>query len=465
MAKILIVDDDPVISEILAHVVTEAGHEPTSTLTLRDGLKEVESTGYDLVLLDVYLPDGNGLDALPRFIETPKAPEVIIITGMADVDGAELAIRSGAWDYIEKASSSRDMSLSLLRALQYREAKCAQTSGRLALDRSGIIGSSSRMNALFDLLAKAAATDANVLITGETGTGKELFAEAIHRNSARAGKPFVILDCSVLPETLVESTLFGHEKGAFTGADRTKEGLIKLADGGTLFLDEVGELPPSIQKAFLRVLEQRRFRPVGSRREDESDFRLVAASNRDLQQMVKDGTFREDILFRLKAFSIELPPLRERPEDIRELVVHYIDRLCHRYGTVSKGFSPDFMEALRSYHWPGNVRELFHALERALAASGREPILFPKHLPDDIRIHSVRRSLGRKQPEACAPNSKDTSPTDFLPTLKDFRKEMDRQYLARLISSCGGNVAEACRKSGLSRSRLYELLKLHDMPT
>lgn len=462
MARILIVDDDPVITEVLTHVVLETGNEPASRLTLHEGLEEADATGYDLVLLDVYLPDGNGLDALPKFIQTRTSPEVIIVTGMGNVDGAELAIRSGAWDYIEKGSTTRNMSLSILRALQYREAKCAQGSSRIVLDRAGIIGNSPSMAAVFDLLAKAAVTDANVLITGETGTGKELFAEAIHRNSSRAGKPFVVLDCSVLPETLVESTLFGHERGAFTGADKAKEGLIKLADGGTLFLDEVGELPLSIQKAFLRVLEQRRFRPVGSRREESSDFRLVAASNRNLEQMVKDGLFREDVLFRLKAFSIELAPLRGRTDDIRELVIHYLDKLCHRYGTGSKGFSSDFMETLQSYHWPGNVRELFHALERALAASGREPVLFVKHLPDEIRIHSVRKSLEGKQPDAGAAENKET-PVDALLPLKDFRKEMDRQYLTRLMSACSGNMAEACRKSCLSRSRLYELLKLHNM--
>lgn len=462
MAKILIVDDDPVIAEILAHVVLEMGHEPACRLTLGEGLKAAGSDGYDLVLLDVYLPDGNGLDALPRFIETESTPEVIIVTGMGNEDGAELAIRSGAWDYIEKVSTAQNMSLSILRALQYREAKRAHASSRFVLDRVGIIGSSPRMGAVLDLLAKAAVTDANVLITGETGTGKELFAEAIHRNSSRDGKPFVVLDCSVLPETLVESTLFGHEKGAFTGADRTKEGLIKQADGGTLFLDEVGELPSSVQRAFLRVLEQRRFRPIGSRKEDTSDFRLVAASNRDLPQMAKDGLFREDILFRLKAFSIELPPLRERPSDIRELVIHYIDRLCHRYGTGSKGFSSDFMEALHSYHWPGNVRELFHAIERALAASGMEPILFPKHLPDDIRICSVKKSLAGRSPDSSTSGEKETG-SDSLPYLKDFRKEMDQQYLSKLVSACRGNIVEACRKSGLSKSRLYELLKLHNM--
>ena len=275
MANVLIIDDDRAMCDMLSGRMRDMGHNATYALTLKAGLKQAFSESFDVVFLDVGMPDGNGLEALPKIRETPSSPEVIIITGAGSPDGAELAIKNGAWDYIEKPLSISAMSLPLIRALQYRED--TRTLGSpVALDREGIVGNSPPMKACFDLMAQASASDANVLITGETGTGKELFAAAIHKNSPRAEKSFVVVDCATLPETLVESMLFGHEKGAFTGADKAKDGLIKQADGGTLFLDEVGELPLSVQKAFLRVLQERRFRPLGGKREIESDFRLVS---------------------------------------------------------------------------------------------------------------------------------------------------------------------------------------------
>ena len=263
MANVLIVDDDQMICDALASKVRSMGSEVSCVFTLEEALHEVPLGTFDVVFLDVRLPDGNGLDALPVLRSLPCPPEIIIMTGKGDQGGAELAINNGAWDYIEKPSSLGAMTLPLLRALKYREAVKAQKPKR-TLDREGIVGSSAPMRLCFDQLAQAADSHANVLITGETGTGKELFAWAIHRNSPLARKNFVVVDCAALTDTLVESMLFGHEKGAYTGADKASEGLIKQADGGTLFLDEVGELPLAIQKAFLRVLQERRFRPLGS---------------------------------------------------------------------------------------------------------------------------------------------------------------------------------------------------------
>ena len=300
------------------------------------------------------------------------------MTGYGDPDGAELAIKHGAWDYIQKPSTMDAMTLPLVRALQYREEKKA-SKAMMILKREGIIGNSPKIRACLDLLTQVASSNANVLVTGETGTGKELFAVAIHKNSSRADKNFVVVDCTALPENLVESILFGHEKGAYTGADRAKDGLILQADGGTLFLDEVGELPLPIQKSFLRALQERKFRPVGGKEEIKSDFRLIAASNRNLDDMVRQGNFREDLLFRLRSFSIELPPLRERPEDIKDLAAYYTEVLCKRYEIETKEFSPEFFDVLTSYPWPGNVRELINALERALVNGRYERILFQKH--------------------------------------------------------------------------------------
>ena len=268
MSDILIVDDDQNVSAMLVEMVTRMGHHPESVSTLKDARQKLLSHDYDVIFLDVRLPDGIGLDILPFIKEMRSMPEVIIITGHGDEDSAEVAMKNGVWDYIQKPCSLGPMRMVLTRALQYREKKGLATKPPVLLKLDKIVGSSSQLRGCFDLVAQAAQSDINVLITGETGTGKELFARAIHDNSQRVGKNFVVVDCAAMPENLVESMLFGHEKGAFTGADRTTEGLIKQANKGTLFLDEIGELPPLIQKSFLRVLQERRFRPIGSNREE-----------------------------------------------------------------------------------------------------------------------------------------------------------------------------------------------------
>ncbi|NWG01297.1 MAG: sigma-54-dependent Fis family transcriptional regulator [Syntrophaceae bacterium] len=464
MANVLIIDDDKLICETIANLVRRMGHQATCSYTLQDGLEKSSSQLVDVVFLDVRLPDGNGLEVLPRIQASPSLPEIIIMTGYGDPDGAELAIKHGAWDYIQKPSTMDTMTLPFVRALQYREEKKA-SKAMMILKREGIIGNSPKIKACLDLLAQVASSNANVLITGETGTGKELFAVAIHKNSPRANKNFVVVDCAALPENLVESILFGHEKGAYTGADRAKDGLILQADGGTLFLDEVGELPVPIQKSFLRTLQERKFRPVGGKEEIESDFRLIAASNRNLDDMVRQGNFREDLLFRLRSFSIELPPLRERPEDIKDLVIYYTEVLCKRYEIEPKEFSPDFFDVLVSYPWPGNVRELINALERALVNGRYERILFQKHLPTHIRAQIARSSVSEKE----TAEIKKTPSSKIFPKIQELREKAigkaEEQYLRDLISFTQGNIKEACGISGISRSRLYLLLKKYNIST
>ena len=458
MANVLIIDDERPALEMLCDMVRKMGHDVSCAFTAEEGLRAALAHSFDVVFLDVQLPDGNGLILLPRICTIPSAPEVIIITGYGSPDGAELAIRNGAWDFIEKPLIKNLIELPLIRALQYREAKKKKRTPMI-LKREGIIGSSAAMGACIELVAQAAASDASVLITGETGTGKELFARAIHSNSTRSDMPFVTVDCASLPPTIIESILFGHEKGAFTGADRSREGLIQQADRGTLFLDEVGDLPLSAQKAFLRVLQEHQFRPLGAKREIKSEFRVIAATNRNLAKMAEEGKFREDLLFRLRAFTIEASPLREHARDIKELAFYYLNKICTRLGAETKGFSPEFIEALCAYSWPGNIRELVNALESALTTAHEDPILFPKHLPIHIRIRLARDAILKKEDGPL--------PEGTIGTLKERResavKREEQHYLQELMAITEGNIRKACEISGLSRVRLHVLLKKHSI--
>ena len=459
MGNILIIDDNKINSEALCDMVTTMGHEVICTPTAEDGLRAANTHNFDVVFLDIQLPDGNGLMLLPEILATPASPEVIIITGYGSPDGAELAIKNGAWDFIEKPLIKKTIELPLARALQYREAK-NKNSAPLIMKRERIVGSSPIMDTLMELCARAAVSDTNVLLTGETGTGKELFAQAIHNNSRRADMLFVTVDCAALPPTIIESILFGNEKGAFTGADISRDGLIKQVDGGSLFLDEVGELPLSAQKALLRVLQEHSFRPLGAKREVKSEFRTIAATNRDLNKMVHDGKFREDLLFRLRAFIIDLPPLRKRIGDIKELIFYYVNRFCMRHGTEIKGLSPEFLETLCAYDWPGNIRELVNALERAIVVAGEEPMLFSKHLPEEIRIAVLRKTVGNIE------KNNFTASVPIRP-LKQHRDEaieqIEREYLRGLMRTTQGNIKQACELSGLSRPRLYGLMKKYSI--
>jgi len=467
MANILIIDDDTMICKTLAQIFSDMGHAVHQKHTLSDGIRQAESMDTDLVFLDVRLPDGNGLEQLPVIQALPSAPEVIIITAFAGPDGAELALKNNAWDYIQKPASLDAVTMALTRALEYRKEKLESKSSVL-LNRDGIIGKSPEIDSCLRQVARAANSNANILISGETGTGKELFARAIHTNSRRSDANFVVIDCAALPDNLTESILFGYEKGAFTGAVKSDQGLIKHADGGTLFLDEIGELPMSIQKTFLRVLQERRFRPVGAKKEVKSNFRLVSASNRELNEMVDSGQFREDLLFRLRSININLPPLRKRKNDIRELAVDYLMMLCDSYKIGIKGFSPEFLDIMSSYSWPGNVRELHSVIEYAIAESISEQTLFPKHLPKHIRIQ-VARSRFEKTGSEKTISKENAKFSDDFPRWQNFRKNLisdgEKRYLVELVSRAGGDIKKACRISGLSQPRIYELLRKYQIPT
>ncbi len=456
-AKILIIDDDDDVVYTLSRLVKEMGHEVDHAFTLKDGLSKISAEIFDIVLLDVNLPDGCGLDIIDDIVSTSAHAQVIIMTAFSDPDGAGLAIENGAWDYIEKPASSQKFKLQISRALQFQEQK-RLAAGSVPISADNIIGKSKAITRCLELAAKMADSDTNVLITGETGTGKELFAKLIHDKSTRKNNAFIVVDCSILTKNFIESILFGHEKGAFTGADKKRNGLITLANNGTLFLDEVGELPQSIQSAFLRVLQERKFRPVGSEKEISSNFRLIAATNRNLDQMVNEKKFRNDLLHRLKSFTMELPALRNIKKDIKEIALFHIKYFCDQYKMDLKEPAPDFFEMLAKYNWPGNVRELVNVMEVCVSSTPSENILFAYHLPQKIRAQIARLSVQKPKKIQCTENEE--FPKDnYLFAFKDVLENTEKKYLEKLYSHTNGDIKKIHLISGFSRSALYRKLK------
>jgi len=450
------------LCETLEARLLRDGHEAVSAHTLTKGREKAADGMFDIIFLDVRMPDGNGLLAIEELRVIPSAPEIIIMTGQGDPDGAELAVKSGAWGYLEKPGIVKEMMLPLSRALEYRQEKIkAGQTQPVVIKRDKIIGQSRDIIKCLEQVAQAAGSDVTTLVMGETGTGKELFARAIHENSSRAKRNFVTVDCAALPENLVESILFGHSKGSFTGADKDRKGLIHKADNGTLFLDEVGEMGLGIQKSFLRVLQEKMYRPVGAAHEYSSNFRLIAATNKDLDKMVAAGAFRKDLLFRLRSFTIILPPLRSHKEDIRHLVNHFLDQLSLKHNIETKGTSPEFFDALQLHDWQGNVRELSQVTEQAFTMALHTPTLFINHLPDYIRIPAARAVFEKTSPKS--PSAAAVNVLEDLPDWRTFKEDMEFSYLRELMDQAGGKIPQACRMSGFSRARLYELLKKHNL--
>lgn len=466
MARILILDDDQAVRTVLTELMLTLGHETFACSTLEEGARTARERDFDLIFLDLDFPDGNGLDILPGLVSAAYGPQVIIVTGTGARNAAEIAFRYGAWNFMVKPFKIEEVKIYTSWALAYHEEKKGHSAPKL-FKRDSIIGDCPALRLCLEELARAAASDASVLLTGETGVGKELFAKALHENSSRSAARFVIADCGAIPETLVESMFFGHERGAFTGAIQARQGLIKQAHNGTLFLDEIGDLPVMLQARLLRAIQERRFRALGSDKETVSDFRLVAATNRDLEKMVQEGGFRQDLLYRIKAIHIKLPPLRDRKEDIPALVAHHMVQLSKLYGSEIKGASREFMSSLLAYDWPGNIRELLHALERSFASAGEEVTIHPCHLPPEIRAGNIFRNA-QGAPSSCpAPGLPPPSvapPPDAFPTLKEHLAASEKSYLTALMEKAAGDREEAARLSGLSQSKLYQALKEHDIP-
>lgn len=462
--NILVVDHDPRTYKALQAAKIEDNIR--NVMSLHEALSESRNTAYDIILLKDRLPDGSACDVVVEMQKTANSPDLLVYSKHGDPHEAELILNSGCWDYIVDPALPKGIAGHLKKLISYRrniskKVKNKHGSMYRELRSEGIVGNSQLLQHCLNLMVKAAQSDANILISGESGTGKELFAASIHAVSSRANNEFIVVDCAALAPTLIESILFGHVKGSFTGADRNKGGLIKKADGGTLFLDEIGELPMEMQKKFLRVLQEQSFRPVGSNIEVKSNFRLIAATNKNLYELSQKHEFREDLLFRIQTFRLELPPLRERKEDITELAYYFRDQFCRR-DKIEKNFSTAFLMVLKQYDWPGNVRELFHAMERAFAAAVDSDLLFPLHLPPEIRIKVTHKALENQHEKHAARGSR-AGGLEFSQDLQTYRdnavEEAERNYLLELVAFTGGNLKKCLEISGLSRSRFYALLK------
>ncbi|MCR4402514.1 MAG: sigma-54 dependent transcriptional regulator [Firmicutes bacterium] len=385
--SVLIVDDDEGIRETLEAVLSEEGYEVAAAGTGRDALELARGREFHLVLLDLRMPDMSGLEILPRLrSELPRTP-VIIMTAYGTIKTAVEAVKQGAYDFVSKPFDLDEMRITIEKALAHERLKMENERLRTMLEDElafqEIVGRSGKMRAVFELIRRVMNHDVTVLIVGESGTGKELVAKAIHCNSPRRAGPFLKVNCAALPDPLLESELFGYEKGAFTGAQTRKPGRFELADGGTLFLDEIGNMSPSMQVKLLRVLQEREFERVGGKSAVKVDVRILAATNANLKSEVARGAFREDLYYRLNVVQIHVPPLRERKEDIPLLVQHFIKEFNVSLGKEFAGVSPQAMNCLTRYDWPGNVRELKNAIEAAMLL-GEGPFIMPEHLPEEV---------------------------------------------------------------------------------
>lgn len=442
-ARVLIVDDELEMARTLCDGLADHGFDAVPASSGRAALGLLSEQRFDALVTDLRMSEMDGLSLMAQSRKLAPERPTLIMTAHGAIDSAIESIRQGAYHYLTKPFKLDELVIFLRRAIEdsclRREADTLRTTLRERFGRAALIGHSAPMRALFDTMERVAAADVSLLIGGETGTGKGLFARVVHAESRRAGGPFVEVNCAALPESLLESELFGHEKGAFTGAARTRRGLFAQADGGTLFLDEIGDVPPSIQVKLLHVLEEGKVRPVGSDQASKVDVRVVAATHRNLRQAVRMGGFREDLFYRLDVVSLQLPPLRQRREDIPFLTEHFLreQRSRHPQSPVQR-FSPEAMRSLIAYDWPGNVRELAHVVERSLVLSRRTEVQ-----PDELPQALLQPGGGRPP----------ILEGEILPI-----RVVQRRYAAWAVAECGGHRTRAAEKLGVDVKTLYNWL-------
>jgi two-component system nitrogen regulation response regulator NtrX len=439
--SILIVDDEPGIRSSLRSILREEGYRVEAVASGEECVEAVRNGHFDLVLLDVWLPKMDGLATIERLLELDSTPMVIMISGHASIETAVRATKLGAFDFIEKPLALEKTMLAVKNALEHLRLEEENRRLRAELERSyHILGDSVPMKALRQLIALTAPTNSRVLIYGESGTGKELVARALHAQSPRSSGAFVEVNCAAIPEELIESELFGHWKGSFTGATENKVGKFQKADGGTLFLDEVGDMSLKTQAKVLRVLEEQRVEPVGSNEPVRVDVRVIAATNKRLEEEISRGTFREDLFYRLNVIPVSVPPLRERTEDIPILAAHFLQEYSASYGRRPKELSAAATGVLLRYPWPGNVRELKNVIERLVIMCPQETIE-PHHLPPELFRGAP------KEPQSAAA------------TLQEARSAYEREFILRKLEENQWNMTRTAAALGLERSHLYRKMK------
>jgi two-component system nitrogen regulation response regulator NtrX len=442
--RILIIDDEPGIRTSLSGVLTDEGYSVTTAESGEAGLAELEQRPTDLVLLDIWLDGIDGLETLSRIQEIAfdVRPAVVMISGHGNIETAVKATKLGAFDFLEKPLSIEKTTLVMKNALEHRRLQLENT--RLRQDSGSkyrIIGESIPMKALRQQLSLMAGTNGRVLIYGESGTGKELVARALHVMSHRAEHAFVEVNCAAIPEELIESELFGHLKGSFTSAQENKVGKFQKADGGSLFLDEVGDMSLRTQAKVLRALEEQRFEPVGARDSVQVDVRVIAATNKNLDEEIERGNFREDLFYRLNVIPFYVPPLRDRAEDIPVLADYFLQEFTTSYGRKPKELTPEAYDVLRDYHWPGNVRELRNLIERIVILNPQVRV-DARHIP----LVASRRNVMER-------------PMDRFSSLMEFRQAQEREYILKTLEETEGNVTRTAELLGLERSNLYRKMK------
>ncbi len=445
--RILVIDDEQPMREMLQRLLEDSQYEIRSARNGEEGLTLFDQETFHLVITDLSMPGMDGIEVL-RVMKNkgPNVP-VILITAFATIDTAVEAIKAGAYDYITKPFEPDTIEITIKNALAHKQLVDENLQLKQRLDdvekKSHIIGVSPKMEEVFHLVEKVAPTDATVLIEGESGTGKELIARRLHQQSTRADDAFISINCGALPETLLESELFGYEKGAFTGATTAKEGIFKAADGGTLFLDEIGEMPPALQVKLLRVLQDKQVLTIGGRKSFPVNVRILSATNKNLKEEVAAGRFREDLYYRINVFTIHLPALRERVEDIPHLLNHFIKRYNKEFDKSVATISPELMRFFKNYHWPGNIRELENYVERAiLMTEGTHMQL--SALPDDIQQAYPAGAGGQN---------------DTFLTFKEAKENFERTYITELLERYSGVVSRAAREARIPRPNFYEKLK------
>ena len=449
---ILVVDDDPGHLTTLKTLITSWGYRVEGVDDGTGAVERVQQGPVDLILMDVRMARMSGIDALKEIKAYNPAIPIIIMTAYSSVASAVEALKAGAYDYLIKPLDFDALKISIARAREHAglKAENRQLKAKLGagFHADNIIGRSPAMKALLDTLAMAAPAEATVLIAGESGTGKELIARSIHFNSPRRDHPLVVVNCAAIAETLLESELFGHEKGAFTGADRTRPGRFEQADGGTLFLDEVSETSPTMQAKLLRAIQEREVQRVGGRQTLHVDVRILAATNRDLTKEVAEGRFREDLFYRLNVITLEVPPLRRRSDDIPLLAQHFLERYAAKNRKTVKGFSPQAMDLLLKHEWPGNVRELENAVERAVILMTGDYIT-EKELPVTIAAAEEKNDVDQAQGAAEAAAAAGDRPLE----------EIEREAILAAVAAAGGNKSAAARRLGITRKTLHNKLK------